>query len=239
MDSNTGVETNILDIPQEFKSIEHLKDFLSTLEYYIEQGKIHPSNVDFIPIFRACQQLTDSDDLIKSIQGLQNSSEVFGEKIKEVKGYINQIASKDQLKNFLQRNKENEIILTGLLQKHWRSPLLLDQLTDRYLSGSFTSWTNRTYSKKKTELEEPEKVSPPKQINIPFLEEEFQESLNKFLKKVRSKLPITLDALLEQAEDEDTRYEWFVYSLHLIQKKKLEYSKDKRILSIKEEPANE
>ena len=208
-----------------FESLDDLRDFLKKLDSRIKNGKIKSSDIDFIPIFKTIQKMVDQQTLESIVRDLEVSSELFSQKIAEIQGYINKIAFDDSFKTFLLKHNDNDPLLRKILAKCWKNPVVLEEVSHQFLTDAFSRWAGKKIKREKIDFKIPEKSDFIPNLNINSLTEPFQESLSNFLNFIKEEMPIKLIDLLMKAQDVDTFYNWFNYSLHLITKHKIEYDK--------------
>ena len=213
-----------------FESLDSLLEFLKNLESGIREGKIKSSDVDFIPIFRTIQKLVDQQNLETIVGDLEASSELFSQKIAEIQGYINKISFDSSFKTFLLKHHDNEPLLRTILTKCWKTPVVFEEISHKFLTESFNRWAVRKIKRKKIENIIPEKTEFKPDFSINSLTEPFQESLNDFFDYLKTELPIKLIDLLMKAKDADSFYNWFNFCLHLITKHKIHYDKKNGII---------
>lgn len=213
-----------------FESLDSLRKFLKNLESGIREGKIKSSDVDFIPIFRTIQKLVDQQNLETIVGDLEASSELFSQKIAEIQSYINKIAFDDSFKTFLLRHNDNDPLLRNILTKCWRTPVVFEDVSHKFLTESFNRWARKKIKRKKMEYIIPEKTDFIPDFSINSLPEPFQESLNTFFDYIKKEMPIKLIELLMKAQDADSFYNWFNFCLHLITKHKIHYDKKNGII---------
>lgn len=188
------------------------------------------SEIDFIPVFKAFQDLIDNKNLPESVRDFKHGSDTFQIKIDEIQAYISRITDEDHVVKFLKRNAANDVICGGILTKCWRDVFQISKLSQQHLLQSFDRCVNRTQRACKEEFIEPSRVAERPEINITALNESFEDSVNRFYGKIEGFLPITLEDVLINEDLDDTAYERFIFCLHLIQKKTLNYIKKTKML---------
>jgi hypothetical protein len=160
---------------------------------------------------------------------MDNGTLMLGQKVEEIKKFIFFLTQKDQILNFLS-NTEDDDHLASMLTSKWRVPIILPALSSQFLSES---WSKLVEHKSQKERVDDLKFHPdlPEKTQDVYInaDQPFDVQMVSFLNSIASKLPATLDKLLEDDTTGDDYFEHFSYILHLLQCDYLTFDKNSKI----------
>ena len=217
-------------VPSSGPTLETLSDveeYLKKLKAEIRSGNLSSQDIDFIPIFHSIQEIVNAENLRNIITEFQNSSDLFGRKIQDIRAYISSIGGKQEFEKYVKVQSEDS--LNEVFQVLYNPPFTVDDINLETLMSSFDRLTNR--KKVWSTIEFPDFNDVVRDTTAEdfegFVDDvHFERDLEKFEKKVLSELPKSLPDLLNSAPNKDLRYSYFVYCLYLIQRKKIVFDKD-------------
>lgn len=219
-----------IKIPKQFKSLDEIQDFLKTIESDIKNGECSFMDLDFIPIFKSFQDLINQQNLDRSTHDLEQTHSTFKHKIEEIQTYITRIVSEDIFISFINQNGANEELIYKIMMNIWKDPLILEDLSIEFFSNSLQRLSKPRIYIRET-LPEPEKVEEKGELSLKYFERPFEKSVNEFLSYLKKHMPCNLIELLKNASGKEEFYNWFIYSLHLIQKHEIIFDKKTGFIS--------
>ncbi|MHA1339655.1 MAG: hypothetical protein ACTSRZ_05895 [Promethearchaeota archaeon] len=230
--------------PDNFKNLDHLFDYILTLMHQINSGDLNAYDLNLVPIFQAFQQLnisinsdisknaTDLPNLIKIIDHLSIAEDLFQEKIKEIKEYIQEIDDISIIKQFIDKFAGNTNALSKIIHLTWKPPLIIENISNNYLISSFKKWTKKRMKSMKNQIIDPPKVKPAKIPDDFFQTFDLISEVNNFFSTIKPKLPCTIMDILRDYDDINEGFKYFTYLLQLIHEKKIKYDKKSQNLSL-------
>jgi hypothetical protein len=213
-------------------SFDELSQYLESVISNIDHGKLNLVDIDFLSIYQVFQKIVNQSNLEQGIHEFQKTTDIFKDKINLIQDYINKAKSDIGCNVFIEKQKGNENLFQQLLYTCFKTPVVLSYYPNEYLYQEFDRWVSSSMQHRRKEFIDPERSIEKGDFTLACQEQSFGQSLDCFFDLIALKLPLKLTDLLKQAEDSDQLYNWFIYCLHLIQKHRLIYDKDSKILSV-------
>jgi len=214
------------------RSFDDLSKYLTEIVYDIEHGAVSLVDIDFQSIYQRFQGLVSASNLEEGIEEFGRTTAIFKDKISFIQDYINKAKSDIGCNVFIENNKGNEGLFQHVLMASITPPLVLSYYPSEYLYQAFERWCSSTIQRRRREYTEPERSVEKGNFTLACQEQSFDQNLDCFYTLIAPKLPLNLPSLLNQAANSDELYNWFIYCLHLIQKHRLEYDKDTKMVTI-------
>jgi len=210
----------------ELKSLHEIKQYLKQLRAELRSGKLKSQEINFIPIFHSIQEIVTVENLRNMLSEFESSSELFSKKIEEIRAYISTIGGEEQFEHFIKSS--NQEILSAIFQSLFNPPLMIEDINLETLFESFTRLSNRKI--KWDDIKFPEISGIPNNLQMTELDDfiddvHFERDLEEFERIILPTLPQNLSEVLKSAPDGEMRYNYFVFCLYLIQRKKIVYDK--------------
>jgi hypothetical protein len=208
------------------ETLQDVKEYLQKLKLQIHSGTISPQEIDFIPIFHAIQKIVNKENLRNILKEFQNSSELFSQKIQDIRAYISSLGRREEFEKYVKLNSQES--LDTIFQSLYIPPFTLDDINVEGLISDFLRLMNRKNFLKNIEF--PDLSDVVKNGSAEDFEEliddvHFERDLEVFKSKILLNLPISISNLLNSAPNDKDRFTHFVYCLYLIQRKILMFDK--------------
>ena len=209
------------------ETLSDVEEYLKNLKSELLSGTLSLQDINFVPIFHSIQEIVNTENLRNIITEFQNSSDLFGRKIQDIRAYISSIGGKEEFEKYVKTHSQDS--LNDVFQELYNPPFVIDDINVETLMTSFLRLTNRKKIFDVIEFpdfDDVERDATAEDFEGMIDDVHFERDIDKFEIQLISKLPQTLAEILKFAPSDDDRYTHFVYCLYLIQRKKIIFDKD-------------
>ena len=192
-------------------------------------GEISILDIELVSYFENLKTSLNIDNIENYSLTYKKVFQLLIQKFEELKILINSLDGNDRFLEFLKTTPKDSVIL-NLLNNCWIKPFNIETLSFNFLESS----RNRLNIQKSYPpiIEHLDRVKVNQNFLLEVPEQKFTEKMMEYLKDIKKKLPCSFECIFEKEQDQAKIYEYFVYTLHLLQLNKIKYEKNTKTLYI-------
>lgn len=206
---------------------ETIDNKIKEIQNKVLTGEINLLEQELVPLFNEVRNSVSVKYLDKYSKTYKNACELLDRKFKELIVLLNSFSKEKELMEYLKK-EPNDIEIYDIFRGCWRKTFDFNSLSNRFLEESFLQLTKS--SPKSVPIEHLERVEVDEDFLLEIPRKKFTEKMFTFYDTIKEKLPCRFEDIFEDIEVQAKIYEYFVYTLHLIQQKIIGYQKETNIL---------
>lgn len=209
--------------------MEEIRKKVEKAHQDVLDGKITLLEFQLVPLFDELKNSLSVSTLDESSKIYIDACKLLDQKFKELKTLLTSLDEERHFAEYL-KSQPGEREIAELFEGCWLQPFNLALLSYRFLEESKTKLIQTIPTSYVIQHLKKEQINEDFILKLP--KHKFTEKMMKFYDEIKNKLPCKFHEVFEDIPTQIKIYESFVYVLHLLQTKKLQYQPETDTLYI-------
>ena len=208
---------------------EEIINEIESIKKKVLSGKFSLLEIELVPLFANLKNNLNVDNLDRSSVTFKRIFHLLTQKFEELKLLLRSLDHEQIFLKYLNTNPD-DIEIYQFFEGCWRKPFTIDTISLDFLESSKNKLAREKSEKLSIEIVDKIKFKENFLLEVPT--KKFTDKMMDFFNSIKDKLPCSYDNVFKDEKIQTKLFENFVYLLHLLQLRKVNYQKETNFLYI-------